>query len=87
MMQIFFESIPWYKWLVLFFVWISGGLLSIFYLAYTEKRRLGGSLTKAIISDWDCTPLAVIVGYICVFITSWLSLLYHIIFEERIVEK
>jgi hypothetical protein len=57
----------------LWLFWILGGVLAIFLVAHQEKKRLKGRLFSHIIDDIRELPFAATLGYVFIFICSWLS--------------
>lgn len=60
---------------ITFIVWFIGGLYAIRIIAKKEQKRLGGKLYSHILEDIKELPIPAGLGYTCVFIASWFSVI------------
>lgn len=68
-------------------LYIAGGMAALLFIAWSEKRRLGGKLFSHLIADIQELPLPATIGFICIFVGSWGSFFYHWLIDPIKTDK
>lgn len=64
-------------------LWAIGGVTALTVIARKEQRRLGGNLFARMSEEIADLPFPATLGYTLTFTCSWLSVLYHLLFERE----